>query len=118
MAAEDLLTLYDDLAGKAWQSMADMIGVHAVLILTQQAVWMTRQKYAEAELIMISDEGISFSEFKGIDRALVKGMAEEFISSLLSVLTRLLGTDIAARLAREIEHISDLEGDKPEGNKS
>ncbi len=118
MAAEDLLTLYNDLAGKAWQRMADMIGVHAVLILTQQAVWMTRQKYAEAELITISDEGISFNELNGIDPGVIKMLAEEFIGSLISILTRLLGTDIAARLAREIQDISSLEGESPVGNKS
>lgn len=116
MAAEDLLTLYDDLAGKAWQRMADIIGVHAVMILTQRAVWMTRQKYAEAELITISDAGISFSGLKNMDPAVVKVLAEEFIVSLISILIRLLGTDIAARLAQELQDLSGLEGDRLEGS--
>jgi hypothetical protein len=114
MRIEDMLTLYDDLAGKTWQKMIDMIGVHAVKVLVQRAAWMTCQKYTEAELITLSDEGLSFSKFKGLDPGVVKEVAEEFISSLVSILTRLVGTDIAATLAREIHELSNT----PEGIKS
>jgi hypothetical protein len=107
MTEKHLVALYDDLAAKAWQRMADMIGVHAVTVLVQRAAWMTRQTHAEAQLIAISDGGVSFDGLSSADPAVVKAVAEEFIVSLVSILTRLLGTDMASRLAREIQDLSD-----------
>ena len=90
--------------------MVNLVGIHTVMVLTQRALWMTRQKYDEAELIHFDEDGFSFEELQIIDRERVKALVEEFISVLLGILAGLLGKEIAEKLAHEIDELLELTG--------
>ncbi len=99
----DITDIYGDLAAKVWDRMVELVGVHTVMVLVQRAVWVTQQKYSDAEFIQFDENGISFNMLKEkIHSDDIKEIVEEFFGSLISILTRLVGEDIAKKLAQEI----------------
>ena len=110
MTAETYLDLYSSLANRAWQRMVNLVGVHTVMVLVQRAVWLTRQKYVEAEMIGFSEAGISFDELQVVAPEQVRALVEEFISSLMGILTSLVGKEITQKLVQEIDEIIGVAG--------
>ncbi|MEW5785797.1 MAG: hypothetical protein AB1767_12130 [Bacillota bacterium] len=113
MSPDHDIDLYNSLAAQVWERMVNLVGVHTVTLLVQRALWLTRQKYIEAELIVFSESGISFEELRIIDRGQVRALMEEFISSLIGILTGLIGKEITEKLAREIDTILESTGGAP-----
>ncbi|MEW6182901.1 MAG: hypothetical protein AB1500_06955 [Bacillota bacterium] len=92
-----MVDYYKDLADNIWSKMVNLIGVHTVMVLVQRAVWITGQNYDEAKSIQFNKEGITF-QFEGVERGRAKAVFEEFIASLVEILTRLVGRDIVQRI--------------------
>ncbi|MEW6173481.1 MAG: hypothetical protein AB1510_10545 [Bacillota bacterium] len=94
---KEIVNIYQDLADNTWSKMVNLVGVHTVMVLVQRAVWLTSQKYDEAKSIEFSKEGISF-KFEGVERERAKAVIEEFIASLMEILTRLVGKDVVQKI--------------------
>ena len=108
MTAFDPLDLYTSLLQRAWQRMVDLVGIHTVMVMPQRALWMTRQKYGEAELIHFDEGGFSFKELEILDRERLKALVEEFVSTMLGILAGLLGKEFTEKLAHEIDELLEL----------
>ncbi len=101
-----ILTVYNDLARRVWDQMVDLVGVHAATVLVQRALWLTRDKYAEADSIIMRDDGIAFDLVsQDTDPSQCKVAAEEFFSSLIGILTRLVGMEIAEKLNEDVDRL-------------
>ena len=102
----DSFTLYNDLASRVWDQMVNLVGVHATTVLVQRALWLTRNKYEEADSILIRDDGIAFERVsQDIDSTHCKEMAEEFFASLIGILTRLVGMEIVESLNEDVDRL-------------
>lgn len=108
--SQDTLFLYSDLITRTWTRMVKLVGVHTVMILTKRAIWLTSQKYSEASLIKYDEDGFNLSGL--LDYAnpkLAKETLEEFLGSLIDILTRLVGRDVTRKLAAEIDSMFNRE---------
>lgn len=102
----DIISVYNDLANRTWANMVRMVGVHTVMVLAQRALWVTGQKYPEAEAIKFDEGGISFEGLKSLgDARKAIAVVEEFHGALITILARLVGLDIAKKIAREIDPV-------------
>jgi hypothetical protein len=104
-----MLTIYDNLVNQTWRRVVDLVGTHTVIILVQRSVWLAAQKYCEASLIEFDETGISFSRLAEVEPALAKALVEEVFSSMIAILTRLVGKEITRKLAEEIECMLGME---------
>lgn len=111
--AQDILFVYSSLIDKTWNRMVQLVGVHTVMILTKRALWLTSRKYSEADFIRYNEEGVFLAELaEGCEPELIKVVLEEFLSSLIDILTRLVGQDITRKLAEELDVLLLGEGIK------
>ena len=108
----EIIDLYNDLAAQIWNKMVTLVGMHAVLVLAQRALWLTKQKYDDAGAIKISEDGIFFDELEEMEAQQLKAIMEEFFGSLAGTLTRLIGKDIAKKITREIDFLWKEKGEK------
>jgi len=100
------LPVYTDLFHLLWLRMVDMVGIHTVTLLAQRAAWMTRQKHSQAAAIAITDGGIDLSQLEdAAGKTQAEAIAEEFLASLVDILTRLLGEKIARKLSQELDAV-------------
>lgn len=90
-----------------WNRMVDIIGIHTVNVLMDRAIWEASQKHPELALIQYGDTGLSF---EALNKSYAhKAPAEaanafaDLTSELLLILTRLLGEEVAKRLAAELQ---------------
>jgi len=109
---KNIVVLYSNLVNQTWKRMVKIVGVHTVIILTKRALWMTSQKYIEADSIRFDEEGIYFDALaSNSDAQLMKAVMEEFFSSLVDILTRLVGRDMTRKLAVEIDALLEEEAE-------
>ena len=101
MSVKTNLTLYQELLNEVWRRMVGLVGIHTVVVLVQRAVWLTREKYAQAEGIYCDEQGIILKNLANLEPLKFKLIVEEFIGSLVNILTRLVGEDIADKLTAE-----------------
>ena len=101
------LDQYQSTLTSMWNEMVRLVGIHTVIVLFDRALWDASQKYPELALIGHSEDGISLDAaekaFAAKPEDEVSAAFGELFSQLLVVLTRLLGKEIAYRLARELE---------------
>jgi len=107
----ELIDLYNDLAHQIWSKMVALVGIHTVMVLVQRALWMTKQKYFEAEAIKVSEDGIFFDALQGMETKRLKTILEEFFGSLVSILTRLVGNEITKKITQEIDFLLQEKGE-------
>ncbi len=99
-----LVEMYEDLAKKVWDRMVGMVGIHAVTILVQRAVWITGDKYEEASNIKFDENGITFGNIsEGYDEAELKLLLEEFFGTLVMILARLVGKEMAIKIVKDLD---------------
>lgn len=103
---QDILFLYSELITRTWNRMVNLVGLHTVMVLTKRALWLTCQRYSEAALIKYDGDGIHLDELLDKTRPKdAKAILEEFLSSLIDILTRLVGRDVTLKLAEEIDRV-------------
>jgi len=98
-----IIDLYNDLAEQIWNKIVPLLGVHTVMVLVQRALWMTKQKYFDAGAIKVDESGIFFNDLAGMDAEDLKKILEDFFSSLVCILARLVGEEIANKITRKID---------------
>ena len=102
MPERKVITIYDELFQKTWEKMVSIVGIHTVMVLVQRSLWQTRQTHPEAELITISEDGVSFEALEELDARQLKQMLEHFFTSLVDILARLVGEEITHKIAEGI----------------
>jgi hypothetical protein len=89
------------------ERMIQSIGVHTVNVLIDRAIWEASRKHPALALIEHDEAGLSFdalnARYGNQDTSDLVAGFEDLTAELLMILTRLLGRDIAHRLAQEIE---------------
>jgi len=98
---------YEERLQSLWERMVRAIGIHTVNVLMERAIWQASQKHPELALIERTDEGLSFGAFEqaagNLSADKLAEAFEDLSSELMLILTRLLGREMAGRLARELE---------------
>jgi hypothetical protein len=105
--AQNPLAPYEDRLLDLRERMIRTIGVHTVNVLMERAIWEAARQYPELSLIERTGEGLSFA---ALERAYADRPQQEIAdafsdltSELLLILARLLGKEMAQRLAEELE---------------
>src|SRR5579885_1908163 len=90
-----------------WERMVQTIGIHTVSVLMDRAIWDVSRKHPELALIQHSETGLSFA---ALNRSYANQSPQEVVeafsdlsSELMIILARLLGQEMAQRLAAELE---------------
>lgn len=104
---QDKFTPYEERLTGLWERMVRGIGIHTVNVLMERAIFQASQRHPELELIERTDEGLRYGALETAlkDRP-ERDIADAFndlTSELLLIMTRLLGTEMAQRLAAELE---------------
>ncbi|MCL6430459.1 MAG: hypothetical protein K6V36_06300 [Anaerolineae bacterium] len=90
-----------------WEKMVRSIGIHTVNVLMARAIYETSQKHPELALIRHDDSGIRFEAMErasaGRSEREVADAFADLTEELLVILARLLGREVAERLASALE---------------
>ncbi len=105
--AAEWLAPYEARLNELWERMVRAIGIHTVNVLMERALWQASQKHPELALIQRTDEGLVFGAFEqavaGKTEAEVGAAFDDLTADLLLILARLLGREMAERLAEELQ---------------
>lgn len=93
---------YKEIIQEAFQSVSQAIGVHALLLVLEHALWKTRQQYEEAALIEFSEAGVSLGGLDELSTEKAKEIAHFFVMSIVSTLGRLVGIQLANQLTEQL----------------
>lgn len=104
---ESKLAPYETRLVDLWDKMVRTIGIHTTNVLVERAIWEASLNYPELELIKHNDQGFSLEalEKSYADRP-EKEVADAFgalTSELLLIMARLLGKEMAQKVAEELE---------------
>lgn len=114
------LSVYEQRLLDLRERMIRTIGIHTVNVLMERAIWEASQKHPELALIERTDETLSFTRleqvYAGRPEQEISEAFEDLNAELLLILARLLGREMAQRLAEELkvraaqERVAALEG--------
>ena len=68
---------------------------------------MTKQKYFDAGAIKVDESGIFFNDLSGMETEEIKNILEDFFSSLVCILARLVGEEIANKITRKMDILTE-----------
>jgi len=103
------LNNYQKMMGEMFQSVGQSIGVHAMMLVVEHAIWKTTQKYEDARLINFSENGIFLEKLTALEPEKSKLVLREFILAIVSTLGRLVGTQLANQLTEKLQKIDEDE---------
>lgn len=90
-----------------WERMVRAIGIHTVNVLIERAIWETSEAYPDLTLIERTDDGLAFdaveAAYAGRPEAEISAAFSSLYTELSLILARLLGKEMAQRLAEELE---------------
>ncbi|OPY58036.1 MAG: hypothetical protein A4E55_01209 [Pelotomaculum sp. PtaU1.Bin035] len=93
---------YKELIKEVFQSVSQAIGIHAMLLVLEHALWKTKQQYEEAALIKLSEEGVFLAELNQLNPDKAKEISHYFIMSIVDTLGRLVGIQLANQLTKQL----------------
>lgn len=99
----DHLATYKNMIKDTFDSVGQAIGIHVMLLVVERALWSTKHKYEEADLIEFSEEGISLERLSQLDPEQAEQIAHEFTMSIVSTLGRLVGKQLARQLTEQLD---------------
>ncbi len=94
---------YQILTDTMFAHIAEALGVHVMALVVEHALWQTRQKYQEADLIYFAEDRINVEALDSLDPDRAELIFHEFHMMVVATLSRLLGDQIAQRLAGNLE---------------
>lgn len=97
------LNAYKAMCSEMFNSVGQAIGIHVLILVIERAQWQTKQKFEEAALICLSEEGISLDELDKIDPDKAVLVAHDFIMGIVSTLSRLVGKQLAQQLTEQLQ---------------
>ncbi len=106
-AMQDYVTPHAARLAALWEKMVRAIGIHTVNVLLERAIWETSQAHPELTLIERTDEGLSFDAlaqaYAGRPAEEISAAFGDLDTDLMLILARLLGKEMAQRLAEELQ---------------
>jgi hypothetical protein len=97
--------LYEDSLVALWERLVTTLGVPTVRVVLDRAIWQTAQGHPDLALIQHDDAGLSF---EALEKRYARRSQDEsaaafnaLCAELLLILARLLGGEVAQRLAAE-----------------
>lgn len=100
---------YQNMINEIFLKVGQAVGVHVVLLVIEHSLWKTRHKYADADLIRFSEEGIELEALAQLDSDKAEAIAEEFITMFVATLGRLVGKQLARQLIHQLDDEFTLE---------
>ncbi len=120
--ASEKLAPYEARLNDLRERMIRAIGIHTVNVLLERAIYEAAQAHPELSLIEQTDAGLSYNE---MERAYanrpegdIAAAFSDLTTGLLLILARLLGKEMADRLAQEIKARQAQEAAAAEGAKA
>ena len=83
--------------------IGEALGVHVLILVVEHALWQTKQKYEEADLIKITEDRINMEALDTLDPQIAWLIMKEFNMMIVATLSRLMGEQIAQQLASKLE---------------
>ena len=104
----ETLLQFEALANKTWERMLQLVGLHTARVLVMRALWECHQRFAEADAIRLTEQGIDLKGlFRYSEAERQQEIAEFFFLSLVGLLSRLVGPEVTATLSSEIPEVRD-----------
>lgn len=97
------LNSYKNMVGEMFDTVAQAIGVHVMLLVIEHAHWKAKQKYEEAELIHYSEDSVNLDRLDELEPARAKMVAHEFVMCIIATLGRLVGKQLASQLTEQLQ---------------
>ncbi len=91
--------MYQKIADEMFTHIGEALGVHVMALVVEHALWQTKQKYQEAELITFSEDRVNMEAIDKLDPQKAELLFQEFHIMIIATLSRLLGEQIAQQLA-------------------
>lgn len=102
------LDTYKQMTRETFESLVKAIGTHVTLIVVEHALWKTKHKYEETDLIEYSEEGIFLHGLEELDPERAGLVAHDFLLAVITGLGRLVGKKMANKLVNELQ----IEGER------
>jgi hypothetical protein len=95
--------LYEDRLVALWERLVTTFGAPTVRVLLDRAIWQTAQRHPDLGLIEHDDAGLSFEALEkriaSRPQDEIEAAVKDLCAELLLILARLLGGEMAQRLA-------------------
>ena len=105
MQPPNRLGLYEERLVSLWERLVMTLGIHTVRVLLDRAIWQTAQRHPEIALIH-HDSSLTFD---ALEKSYATRPDEEIeaaftdlVAEMLLILARLLGREMAQRLAEDL----------------
>ena len=93
---------YAHTVNEVFKALNQSIGIYVTLLVTERALWLTKNKYEEAALISFSESGIDLDELLTLDPERAKQITLSFIKNITTTLSHLVGKQLAHKLTEEL----------------
>lgn len=94
---------FEEIIDDMFLSIERALGIYVTLLLVERAIWKVREKYEEASLISYSEEGICLDQLNELEPSKGNLISQEFISAFVTILSRLVGKQLAIELTKQLE---------------
>lgn len=85
-----------------FEKVGQAVGVHVILLVVEHSLWKTRHKFADADLISFSEEGVNLEGLMQLDSDKAQVVTQEFITMFVATLGRLVGKQLAQQLIPQL----------------
>lgn len=97
------LNTYKKMIPEIFESVSQAIGVHVMLLVLERALWQTKLKYEEADLIQFSEDSISLEGLDDLEQEKAQAITYEFIMAVIATMGRLVGIQLAHQLTSQLQ---------------
>ena len=105
MQPPNRLALYEEKLVSLWERLVTTLGIHTVRVLLDRAIWQTAQRHPEIALIH-HDSGLTFDalekNYATRPEEEIEAAFTDLVAEMLLILARLLGREMAQRLAEDL----------------
>ena len=105
MQPPNRLALYEEKLVSLWERLVTTLGIHTVRVLLDRAIWQTAQRHPEIALIH-HDSGLTFDALEKTyatrPEEEIEAAFTDLVAEMLLILARLLGREMAQRLAEDL----------------
>ena len=105
MQPPNRLALYEERLVSLWERLVMTLGIHTVRVLLDRAIWQTAQRHPEIALIH-HDSGLTFDalekNYATRPEEEIEAAFTDLVAEMLLILARLLGREMAQRLAEDL----------------
>ncbi len=104
---ENIVDIYEDLFDTIWEKITPTLGAITVATIAERAVRRTAVEHEMVGLLIVSQEGIDFSQLKRIagekDQAALREGFKLLVGNLFDILAKLTGNVLVNELLKVVE---------------